>query len=575
MIGWHQMTILSRFKIFKEIIGPKVWTYFLTSLFMGFLLFLIESSFVYVIQGFFLSLKLIGPDQVDLPAWYPREAGYAVGILLVSGVLRACLYIVRQFIAGLVKLNFIRRIREQVVEYSLIHADQLKLSRVLIIYTERINQSATVLQNLSKVLMMSVSATLLFVYGMKIAPYQMLAATVFCMFLIFPIKVLGNIIKVYGDLLRAQSEKTMGIFLTGFKQNFLFKIYNQVFKVINEGKKSLLEHKKLMQKYIFVSSLRAQLPNLVGISVLCGVTIMSLRMETGLKPMEYVSFFYLFIRFAQSLSDINSGFSEIKMQYGSFVQVKEFYEKIKDAKDVINHYENDYKKSSQLTAELNGNKNLSFNLNKVSFGYQDGAPVLSNFDLDVDKGDVLLIKGRTGSGKSTLIKLLTGIENPNGGQINFAGGSLVENLPLLRSQISYVGPEPFIIHGSVKENVLFGNHRDPNSIKDEEIFDLIKFVKLENEVKNLNYQISEMSGLSTGQKQRLSLVRALLRQPNVIILDEATANLDRNTELEIIDNLKSLTKDKILIIVSHKDTFDSLATKSIELDASENEGARI
>lgn len=549
---------------FDILIGKKVKRLLLLSMCIGGIVFLVESSFVFLIQGFFVSLKLFSKNQTKLPDWYPLSDFWPIYLLIVGTVIRSIVLVLRQYLAGVVKLVFLKRLKSHILVEYVSNASSVKLSNVLVLYSERIGQASTVVQNVARIIMIGFSGFLLFGFGLKIAHYEMLFATFFSFVVIFLFKKLGNAIQEIGDSTRVESRKTLDLIVLGFKQNFLLLIYGQLANLLKVIQSSIDKHKVLSEKYILLSNIRAQLPNLIGVSVLCFTTVISLKINSDVDSSEIVSFFYIFIRFAQSMSEGNKAFSEIRMQKGAYNEVLTAFKE-------LNNFKNPEVEEKQIM-NSNVDKNLTIEMKNVFFRYTERDNIISNMNIRVCKGDVLLIKGRTGSGKSTLIKLLTGIEDPSDGSIEFAGGRLKENLPVLRSQISYVGPEPFIIHGSIKENVLFGNHRDPESIKDEEIFDLIKFVRLEEEIKDLDYQVSEMSGLSTGQKQRLSLVRALLRNPNIIILDEATANLDRNTELEIINNLKTLTKEKILIIVSHKDTFDSLATKSIDLDSSERGG---
>jgi len=195
-------------------------------------------------------------------------------------------------------------------------------------------------------------------------------------------------------------------------------------------------------------------------------------------------------------------------------------------------------------------KNLSFSYPK------GGGSVLSNLDLKIPAGSIFGITGPSGSGKSTLLLLTLGMLEPSSGAIEVEGESPKTYFNKNSSKLGYVGAEPFLIEGSIKENLLYG-HTSPGSISEAEISKILEQVHLKEVVKNLPgetlYRLDENgSGLSTGQKQRIALARALLRNPQILVLDEASANLDNETEAEIALTLKSLIGKTTVLIVSHR-----------------------
>ena len=164
---------------------------------------------------------------------------------------------------------------------------------------------------------------------------------------------------------------------------------------------------------------------------------------------------------------------------------------------------------------------------------------------------------------------LIGVLNDYSGLIKWYGKDLkTYQKEYFRSLVGYVGPETYIISGTIKDNLCYGfqNNPDMSLIYDAcKKSNSINFIDSFNEKFNAN--LSEQGdGLSMGQKQRLGLARAFLRNPKILILDEFTSNLDKKNELLIMEEIKSIKKNMIIIIATHSEVFDSISDKIINLD---------
>ncbi|MCZ2856251.1 MAG: ABC transporter ATP-binding protein [Candidatus Bathyarchaeota archaeon] len=190
----------------------------------------------------------------------------------------------------------------------------------------------------------------------------------------------------------------------------------------------------------------------------------------------------------------------------------------------------------------------------VSFGYNPIDPVLKEVDFGVESGRTLAIVGPTGAGKSTIVRLLSRFYEPQSGTITIDGHD-VRNVTLksLHNQMGVVLQEPFLFSGTIMENIRYGK-LDATS---EEIKNIAKLVGAHEFITSLSDGYETEVGergmrLSVGQRQLISFARALLRDPPILILDEATSSLDPYTELKIKKGLSVLLKDRTSLVIAHR-----------------------
>ncbi|MEN6452119.1 MAG: DUF1854 domain-containing protein [Thermoguttaceae bacterium] len=190
----------------------------------------------------------------------------------------------------------------------------------------------------------------------------------------------------------------------------------------------------------------------------------------------------------------------------------------------------------------------------LSFGYDKSRPVLTNVSFSVRPGELLGIVGRSGSGKSTLVSLLGRLYEPDSGRICLDGIDVRQLSPKdLRRQIGMVPQDPFLFRGTVAENIAYGNaEATPEQILlaaiEADAHDFVMEMPLA-----YSTQLREGGlGLSGGQRQRLSIARALLFNPPVLILDEATSNIDAESERAICNTLRRWTRRRTAIVISHR-----------------------
>ena len=202
------------------------------------------------------------------------------------------------------------------------------------------------------------------------------------------------------------------------------------------------------------------------------------------------------------------------------------------------------------TADVSGE--VSFE--NVSFAYHERQPILKNLSLRIPAGKTTAIVGSTGSGKSTLVKLLLRFYEVSGGHITLDGLDL-QSLKLrdLRKAIGLVSQDVFLFHGTAAENIAYGSF---NATRDE-IQRAAKVAEAHEFIVELPDGYDTIVGergqkLSGGQRQRLAIARALLKNPPILILDEATSAVDNETEAAIQKSLEKITKERTVIAIAHR-----------------------
>tara|TARA_B100000586_G_scaffold270097_1_gene251691 strand:+ start:767 stop:2533 length:1767 start_codon:yes stop_codon:yes gene_type:complete len=190
----------------------------------------------------------------------------------------------------------------------------------------------------------------------------------------------------------------------------------------------------------------------------------------------------------------------------------------------------------------------------LSFSYVDSFPVLNDITLNIKAGETTAIVGSTGSGKSTLIKLLLRLYEKDSGSIFFDENEIEElDLSSLRQNIGLVSQDTFLFEGTVFENIAYGNLDATR----EEIWESARLAESEEFINNLPNKENTIVGergqkLSGGQRQRISIARAIIKNPEILILDEATSSVDNETEAAIQRSLETLKIGRTVVAIAHR-----------------------
>ena len=277
---------------------------------------------------------------------------------------------------------------------------------------------------------------------------------------------------------------------------------------------------------------------------------------------QVIDFLPLIGLYAASAFKLMPSFNRTLVQFQnlnfSLEVFRNYYKFLKSYKDIREINQNSKKLESFKNLEI---KNLNFNYkNKLIF---------KNLNFEFKKGCLYGISGNSGAGKSTLINLILGLYLPNKGKITFNNKfDLRKFANKWQQKLSYVPQKPFFFDETIFKNITFSDIKTKDEIK--RVYKCLRFVNLDKKIKfqknRLNTIIGESGGkFSGGELQRLSIARALYKNSEILILDEATNSLDRKNQKLIMNNLKKIAKSKLVILVSHEKEILKLCDKILDL----------
>ena len=327
---------------------------------------------------------------------------------------------------------------------------------------------------------------------------------------------------------------------------------------IGEEREKLSNNNERIYKYLmlyhFIYFGNMVWPNLLAVFVV--VMIVAINYEVNfVANLMLVPFVFLLSRIAAAISDITGSYGRYQLNKPACMEMISY-----------NNLLLDIKMPPAPSGDIDIEQPNTLSAQGLSIGR--GKELIRDIDIDLDRGELLLISGESGIGKTTLIYTILGLLHPMRGHVYWNGIDLFDiNPKSFRPHISYSGSDPFLIDATIEENIRLGQNESEKYPGDIDIVTnaaSCEFVdKLEG---NLNFKLKEGGdGISAGQRQRISIARALLRNPKVLILDEATSNIDMEREREIFTRIRNIYPDMMIILVSHRDSIREFATKTLKL----------
>ena len=278
----------------------------------------------------------------------------------------------------------------------------------------------------------------------------------------------------------------------------------------------------------------------------------------GVLAAEDVGTFSLFMSYAQGMMepvrwiiDVISDFITTQVNIERLTRLLETKSDVTDTDEVIRIYGDSFDPLRENWEEIKGD----IEFQDVSFHYPDGEEmVLEHFDLKIPFGSSIAIVGETGAGKSTLVNLVCRFYEPTEGRVLIDGRDARERSQLwLHSALGYVLQTPHLFSGTVRENLLYGN---PDASEDDirRALELVSATEVVEKLeKGLDTDVGEGGSLlSTGEKQLLSFARAILADPKILVLDEATSSVDTITEQKIQKAIDTIVQGRTSIMIAHR-----------------------
>ncbi len=227
---------------------------------------------------------------------------------------------------------------------------------------------------------------------------------------------------------------------------------------------------------------------------------------------------------------------------------------VTDAAEMIDIFEKEPDVKDPLNAEKMIIEKGDIDFENVTFAYKDGESVFNNFNLKIEKGKKIALVGRSGAGKTTIVKLILRFLDLDGGKIKIDGQDIsTVKQDDLRKNIAYVPQDPSLFHRTIRENIGYGE----DDVEFSEIVEAAKRAQAHDFILTLPKGYDSLVGergikLSGGERQRIAIARAMLKKSKIVILDEATSSLDTLAEEKIQKALLNLTKETTTIIIAHR-----------------------
>lgn len=556
---------VSRYRWFTDFLGPKTCRLLALGALAGLGLFVAEAAFAYALQAFLRNLGVLGPSAVALPIWMANLSIRGVlGLVFLVGTVRGLLIGTQSWMQGTANEELTHRARAQLLEWTF-RSESVSTSKISALFNSRTISAGFAVASFQTLVVQATAALLLGASLLVMAPAMTLLVIAALLLIAWPLRFADRGIKAAGEGLRSQWDKTNTRLLRSIKNLLLLQIYGTLNDEESRAQDNLRAYRDHAIQYYFLTGVKYAVPQILGVLLICLIAVFA-RSLGNIRTGLLVSYFYLMLRFLQIFTSINQSISGIVLHWP---QLNDLYLWWKEqASGPENTRPASTKELPAPFVELVGWK-----LSGLDFAYPGGeGQVISDLSLLIEPGKTLVIRGPSGVGKSTLLSLMLGGLKPSRGSVEvLLNGGRTQNLeecrPKLLQSIGYVGSESFLIEGTIAQNITYGLAREPSPAEIKDAIEKAECHFIYALPQGLEHALTEQGqGLSGGQKQRLSLVRALLRRPKVLILDEATSNLDHETESKIVSTLAHLKAQMTIIAVTHRQELMRISDQCLTLE---------
>ena len=357
----------------------------------------------------------------------------------------------------------------------------------------------------------------------------------------------GKLNFILGKRLHIETQKRIKFLIDGFEGIKDFIIYDKIkvfYEMFNVSNKEYGKASKINSILTILPKLIIEFLFILGILAVLSSFILSEKSLDQFLP-SIALFIISVVRIAPSTFRIINSSQQIRFNKASIDHI------FKDVLSAIKLV--DIKNPVKIKNEIHFHKKLE--LKNVNFSYKNNKKVLRNLNFSISKGQCIGIFGSSGTGKSTLLNIITGLFQADSGKILSDENNIYKNIKSWRKNIGYVPQNVYLLDENIKKNISLNlNSNFLNKINFEYA---LKISGLKKMNKNLTLRLQKTLGekgrkISGGQAQRIGIARAIYNKPSILIFDEATNSLDKKIELKIFDSIYKLKNQNTIIIVSHK-----------------------
>lgn len=569
-LQWLNFLNQKNYRRIKDFVGGRLILALTVGFFLGFAAFAMELGIAFALQSFLVSIGLVNKGLVRFPAWYPQDNFiFVLSVLTGLGTLRAIVNGAQTYLNSFLSEQFIERQRSQVLTWAF-NERGVGSGEATTLFSDSVYKASQALVCFQGLALQGALTLLIFISLLKIDVRLSIILMIF-------LGVLGGLLSLVNkkaenlgkDILRL-TQPLQSHILRSLKNILLLDIYGTSKKEEEFARAGTRQMFEIHMRYYKYSAFRSSFPQALGAVFLSVIAILGVK-TIRVEPSLLLAYVYLFSRFVTNLSTFSTLTSGFELYWPFLDNMASWWEEHRGFLE---------RHKAAISADILSNKPFrsvadpyGFVFKRVTFAYSPTERNLfKDFDLSVNPGSCVVITGPSGAGKSTFLSLLLGLVSPTEGSIETFSGNESHQIVSNRSSeflraLGYVGPDSFMIDGTIRANLTYGLYRSPTEAEIQSALERSESEFVLDLPGKLEYVLAETgAGLSAGQKQRLALARALLRDPKVLILDEATSNLDAAVERRLVEIWSRLKGSVTIIAVTHREELLRIADRHIHLE---------